>query len=238
MKRNKFSDDVFCADWTGYIKTVARRMASTYDLTTADTEDLQQAAFVRLVSLPRDKRKHRPYIITTIFNAQRTALEKIRTARRRSYFSYDDFVDAESENTYDHVDEKQNVERDSNNRLMARQLLKVLDVVERQMVEMNMGFDGQEPLTHKEIARLMGMKASEVSATLRRCVEQMRRHHETTYRLLGAECLICGDHEMEIAPVSWTRMPTQGLCLRCGRETPNRYRRMSAEVDAIVSVIG
>jgi RNA polymerase sigma factor (sigma-70 family) len=233
------NEQEFLNKYYGLATHVARKMRETYskELNEQDAEDITSEIIIRLIKLAPNKREYPQYVKTVINNCARTTLAKIRKGKSRE-LSYDNEADCLTGETYAEVeyadmftDGTQNPELKAARKVDVSRFLELLSEREQRLIRLNMGFDGREPLTFKQIASLMGLQPAEVSATIRRCLERMRSHNEPQeLRPWSSECLICGDFEIALIPANKEVLPTEIYCFVCGKATPNRYEDIAIEL--------
>jgi RNA polymerase sigma factor (sigma-70 family) len=166
---NRYSKLIYHVAWTMH-------RIPQYHLTEEDVHDIAQAAFVRLMALPQEKRNYpAAYHRTVINNACRTELKRIlrHTDHITSYQNHNPdndnvlYIDS-------FEDPKQEFEAATVAKLTVERCLTCLDQTAQQIVILAVGLNGNDPHPPQKIARLLKLPKPHVEETLNTSFEIMR----------------------------------------------------------------
>jgi RNA polymerase sigma factor (sigma-70 family) len=165
---NRYSKLIYHVAWTMH-------SIPQYHLTEEDVHDIAQAAFVRLIALPQEKRDYpAAYHRTVINNACRTELKRILKYQDRLE-SYDEPIN-DSGDTYQSIfkDPQPTPEQSLVAKMTVERCLEVLDALAQQIVILAIGLRGNTPHTPRLIARKLGLPTLTVEHTLTASFSIMR----------------------------------------------------------------
>jgi RNA polymerase sigma factor (sigma-70 family) len=167
---NRYSKLIYHVAWTMHSITA-------YHLAEEDVHDIAQAAFVRLIALPQEKRNYpAAYHRTVINNACRTELKRILrhtdhiTSYQNRNLNNDNVLYIDS-----FEDPKQEFEAPTINKLTVERCLTALDTTAQQIVILAIGLHGHDPQSPQKIARMLKLPKPQVEETLTASYALMRQ---------------------------------------------------------------
>jgi hypothetical protein len=190
---------------------------TAYHLTDEDVHDIAQAAFVRLIALPQEKRNYpAAYHRTVINNACRTELKKILEHNNR-VCSYNEPAN-ESGGTYESVfaDPHEHTEEKIVAKMTVERCLQVLDALAMQIVILAVGLHGQTPHTPHKIARMevFGPRLVSLILNTRFDLSSFFRNNERLLYILSGKprCRRCSAQFIEGRDVILAKVKFGGWC--------------------------